>query len=331
MDESASPAIYDKFGRTFPYVRISITDVCNFRCSYCLPNGYKKTGSNDFMNLDEIVRLVRALAELGVWKIRLTGGEPTVRKDFNNIAQHISEIPGIRCLAFTTNGYQLEEHASTWRKAGLQKVNISIDSLKRDTFLSVTGHDMLHKVLRGLDRCLEYGFKSVKINTVLLKEVNDNELDDFIDLVRDKDISLRFIELMKTCSNHEYFSKYHLPTSGIKNSLIKRGWVECDRQDGDGPAVELYQPGTSGKIGLIAPYSKDFCTTCNRLRISAKGNLHLCLFGEGGYSLRQFMQSDDQKVELKNTILRLMKFKLESHKLHQNLSGSTQHFASIGG
>ena len=325
------PLLADSFGRRFPYVRLSVTDVCNFKCSYCLPKGYKKTGCEPFLNQDEILRMVRALAGLGVWKIRLTGGEPTVRSDFVDIARQISRTEGIRKLAFTTNGYKLPEKAQSFYEAGIRAVNISIDSLSKQGFKTITGHDRLAEVLEGINECQNLGFESVKVNTVLLKGINDSELDSFIDFVSNKAISLRFIELMRTRDNQDYFQTHHLPGQKITEKLISRGWRQQSRVDGAGPAIIFEHPQSLGTIGLIAPYSKDFCKSCNRLRISAKGALHLCLFGEGGYSLREFLHSDDQQEELKNKIISLLSYKQSGHFLHKNYSGTREHLASIGG
>ena len=324
-------AIADNFGRTFPYLRLSVTDVCNFSCSYCLPDGYKKTGCEPFMRRDEIIRLVRAFAALGTWKIRLTGGEPTVRKDFLDIATAIRDIPGVRKMAFTTNGYHLPERAQDYYDAGLRAINISMDSLRPDRFKNITGHDRLQEVLDGVQASFDAGFESVKLNTVLLKGLNGDELDRFIDFVADKPVSLRFIELMRTRDNHDYFETHHLPGTAVTEKLLERGWRMRPRAEGAGPAQEFEHESSAGTIGLIAPYSKDFCKTCNRLRVSAKGALHLCLFGEGGYSLRDYLQSDDSQDELQEKILKLMSFKRSAHFLHDNNSGVREHLASIGG
>ncbi len=325
-------AIADRFGRTFPYLRLSLTDVCNFSCSYCLPDGYKKTGcAPSYMTKDEIVRLVRGFAALGTWKIRLTGGEPTLRPDFIDIATAINEVPGVRRLAFTTNGYKLPERAQSYYDAGLRAINISVDSLRADQFKAITGHDRLHEVLDGVQASFDASFESVKLNTVLLKGLNDAELDHFIDFVEDKPMSLRFIELMRTRDNQDYFKAHHLPGKAVTEKLLERGWRKRLRAEGAGPAQEFEHPDSAGTIGLIAPYSKDFCKSCNRLRVEAKGSLHLCLFGEGGYSLREYLQSDDSQEELQSKILDLMKFKVSAHFLHEDNSGVRDHLASIGG
>ncbi len=323
--------ITDSFGRSFPYLRLSITDVCNFRCTYCLPDGYTKTGDSPFMTKGEILRLVKAFVGLGVWKIRLTGGEPTVRKDFLDIVSAINEVPEVRKLVFTTNGYKLPERAQSYFDAGLRAINISVDSLSSDQFKKITGHDRLNDVLEGIQASFDAGFETVKLNTVLLKGLNDQELDNFIEFVSDRDVSLRFIELMRTKDNKDYFEQHHLPGTAITEKLLTRGWKVLLREEGAGPALEFTHPDSLGRIGLIAPYSKDFCKTCNRLRVSARGALHLCLFGEGGFSLKDYLRDDDQIEELQNKIMQLMNFKKSAHFLHEGNSGIREHLASIGG
>ncbi len=323
--------IEDRFGRRFPYLRLSVTDICNFSCTYCLPDGYQKTHDDTFMTLPEIRNLVTAFAELGTWKIRLTGGEPTVRPDFMELAKTISDIPGIRRMAFTTNGYKLPERAQSFYDAGLRAINVSIDSLDPRKFHEITGHDRLEEVVDGVGAALFAGFDSVKINTVLLKGLNDDELDGFLTFVEDRPISLRFIELMQTGDNLAYFRQHHIPATVIRNKLTLRGWALQERGDAAGPAVEYAHPDYAGRIGLIAPYARDFCSTCNRLRVSARGALHLCLFGTGGHDLRPLMQDKMQKEELKDKILGLMQFKNPTHFLHEGNTGTRQHLASIGG
>lgn len=323
--------IEDRFGRRFPYLRLSVTDVCNFKCTYCLPDGYRKTHEDAFITVPEIRRLVTAFAEMGTWKIRLTGGEPTVRPDFCEIARAVAGTPGIRKLAFTTNGYKLPQRAQGFYDAGLRAINISIDSLDPRKFHEITGHDRLTEVVNGVQAVLDAGFESVKINTVLLKGLNDDELDGFLGFVEGRPVSLRFIELMQTGDNLSYFRKHHVPATVVKEKLLERGWHLLERNEGAGPAVEYAHRDYQGRIGIIAPYSKDFCKTCNRLRISARGHLHLCLFGAGGYDLRPLMQDDSQIDELKNKIMSLMQFKRSSHFLHEGDTGARPHLASVGG
>lgn len=324
-------ALSDPFGRRFPYLRLSLTEVCNFRCSYCLPEGYQKCGNQNALSAKEILHLVRGFARLGVWKIRLTGGEPTLRADFLDIAAQIAGTKGIRKLALTTNGYKLPERAQSYKDAGIKAINISIDSLDPERFAAVTGHDRLPEVLAGVEACLKSGFSDIKINTVLLNGINDDELNRFVEFVKNRPVSLRFIELMQTRDNAGYFKAHHLNGSHVSDFLSDRGWSLTERAEGAGPAFEYRHPDVKGKIGIISPYAKDFCKNCNRLRVSSTGDLHLCLFGAGGYSLRNLLQREDQGEELCETIQSLMGFKPEAHDLHGGNSGVTRHLASIGG
>ncbi len=321
----------DPHGRSFSYLRLSITDICNYRCQYCLPNGYQKNGDTHFLTADEIENLVAGLAGLGLWKVRLTGGEPTVRKDFAEIAARVSSIPGIRRVATTTNGYRLAKNAQLWRDAGISAINVSVDSLNRQRFAEITGHDHLPRVLDGIKAAQDAGFEKIKVNTVLLRGVNDHELDGFLEWIRSEDLSIRFIELMETGSNKEYFTRHHIRGQEIRERLNAFGWSELAREEGAGPAQEFSHPDYKGQIGIIAPYSKDFCNTCNRLRVTATGNLRLCLFGSGGHSLRDLLQHRDQRDELQATIATLLVQKAPTHLLHFHQTGATPHLAALGG
>ena len=327
-------ALTDSFGRTFPYIRLSITDVCNFKCGYCLPNGYfKQENKPGFLTLDEISNLVSALSELGVSKIRLTGGEPTVRKDFFDILKNIKSKGKISNLVMTTNGYKLNQIADQLIKDGINGINISIDSLDRNKFKTITGHDRLPQILEGIKILQDKGFTNIKVNAVLLKNINDSEadFDSWEQFVQKNAIDFRYIELMQTGDSLEYFKKYHVSASVFKNYLLKKNWNEVARVADAGPSINFVHSNYKGKFGIIAPYSKDFCKTCNRLRITAKGELRLCLFGNTGTDLRPLLQSPDQKNELKILILKQLNFKKESHYLELGDTGITPHLASIGG
>ena len=322
----------DALGRRFEYLRLSLTDMCNFRCTYCLPDGYRKAkGAPSNLPPEEIVRLVRAFATLGLWKIRLTGGEPTLRKEFNEIASAVSSVPGIRRLAMTTNGYRLPERAQSFYDAGIRAVNISIDSLDAAKFRQITGHARLEEVLYGIEAAQTAGIENIKINTVLMRDLNHMEIDDFLKFVAARDISLRFIEVMRTNDNPGFFKSHHLPGENVTDRLEQLGWTRLPRVLGAGPAIEYGHADAKGRIGIIAPYSKDFCASCNRLRVSATGKFHLCLFGEGGIDLRPLLASDSQHDELVARIISLTMTKAPSHLLQQGNSGATPHLASIGG
>jgi cyclic pyranopterin phosphate synthase len=322
--------LIDPHGRRFSYLRLSLTDVCNYQCQYCLPNGYQKAPKS-FLSALEIEHLVRGMAGLGLWKVRLTGGEPTTRDDFTDIAARVSSVPGIRRVATTTNGYRLAQHAQRWRQAGISAINVSVDSLDQQNFQRITGHDHLPRVLDGIAAAQDAGFERIKVNTVLLKNINDHELDAFLEWIRDRQLSLRFIELMETGDNLAYFRQHHLSGDAIQAQLQERGWQRVPRQEGDGPAKEFWHPQSLGRVGMIAPYSKDFCLDCNRLRVTALGELRLCLFGDGGHSLRHLLQDASQAQQLQDTITGLLHQKAATHLLHFHQTGATPHLASLGG
>ncbi|WP_420588690.1 GTP 3',8-cyclase MoaA [Bacterioplanoides sp.] len=320
----------DTHGRRFSYLRLSITDVCNFRCNYCLPDGYQCSDKTEPLSLEEIRQLAKTFAAHGTRKIRITGGEPVLRKDLPQIIAALKQTPGIETVALTTNGYKINQHIDSWKAAGLDQLNVSIDSLDPKVFQTITGHDRLQEILRGIDRAFELGFKDVKVNAVLLKSHNANELDSFLDWIKFTPVTLRFIELMETGQNPDYFAKNHLSGEQIKQQLLANGWQHKIRNKDAGPAQEFDHPDYQGSIGLIMPYSKDFCSSCNRLRISALGKLHLCLFGEQGYDLRHLM-ADGKQAQLETAIQGLLRDKKATHFLHDGQTGAIQHFAQIGG
>ena len=325
----------DSFGRKFPYIRLSISDVCNFKCGYCLPDGYKidKSDNRTFINTEEIKRLARALSELGVSKIRLTGGEPTIRKDFFEIIKIIKENSGIKKTVITTNGYKLDKIANDIKNSGLDGINISIDSLDPKTFKKITGHDRLEEILRGIKNLQKLNFKNIKINAVLLKGINDSEhdFDSWAQFIKNNEIDFRYIELMQTGDNLDYFNKYHVPSKKFMDYLNNNNWIIQTFGKDAGPAKNYLNPKFKGKFGVIAPYSKDFCKSCNRLRITAKGDLRLCLFGNTGINIRHLMQKDNQIEELKDLILKQLNFKKESHYLEIGETGLTKNLSTTGG
>jgi cyclic pyranopterin phosphate synthase len=321
----------DSFDRKFYYLRLSITDVCNFRCTYCLPDGYKPNGAKRFLSVDEIRRVAHAFGELGTEKIRLTGGEPTLRKDFIDIVAAIRENPSVKTLAVTTNGYRMAKDVQNWRDAGLTSINVSVDSLDARQFHAITGEDKFEQVMRGIDAAFEAGYSTIKVNTVLMRDVNAHSLNTFLDWIKRRPIQLRFIELMETGEGNAIFTKHHVSGELIRAQLMSMGWQQKPRGRSDGPAQVFTHPDYLGQIGLIMPYEKDFCLTCNRLRVSAVGNLHLCLFGEDGINLRDYLSSDQQLDALTALIQERLSLKKQTHFLHQGNSGITQNLSFIGG
>ncbi|MBA3864309.1 MAG: GTP 3',8-cyclase MoaA [Erythrobacter sp.] len=323
--------MHDGIGRRFEYLRLSLTEVCNFRCTYCLPDGYRKPCNRPVeLSVDEIRRAVTAFAQLGLWKVRLTGGEPSLRRDFEDVARAVAAVPGIRRVAVTTNGYRLAQRAQAWREAGISAINVSVDSLDPARFAAITGRDRLAEVLRGIETARDAGFDAIKLNAVLMRGVNDDELAAMVDFVRARDLSLRFIEVMRTNDNAAFFRDRHIAGQSVIDRLEAAGWHRLPRAPGGGPAVELGHPDAKGRIGIIAPYAKDFCNSCNRLRLSSDGRLHLCLFGDGGSDLRPLLSTDDPQPLIAH-IRGLVATKAPAHRLHDGNSGATPHLASIGG
>ena len=323
--------IRDTFGRKFEYLRLSITDECNFKCNYCLPDGYARTHEKQFLSQIEIQNLVIAFSELGTKKVRITGGEPSLRKDFSSIVNIISLINGIEKVAATTNGYRLKKNAHHWIEAGLDAINVSVDSLDANTFNLITGKNIFNKVIDGVNAAISAGYRQIKINSVLMKGINEGDLIHFLAWIKDHPIQLRFIELMQTGNNEVFFNKHHVSGETIKSYLLKSGWMKKVPLSHDGPAQVFMHPSYQGEIGLIMPYSKDFCKNCNRLRVSSIGKLHLCLFGDEGINLRDLLQVKSNKEKLKKRILTALTDKKESHYLQAGITGATPHLASIGG
>ncbi len=230
----------DNFGRTFPYIRMSITDVCNFKCGYCLPNGYQvdKSDTRKFLHLDEIRRLSKCFHLLGVNKIRITGGEPTVRKDFFDIIKVLKYDSGIENIAITTNGYHLDQKAKLLVKSGLTGINISIDSLDQETFKNITGHNRLPEILKGIENLQDNGFENIKINAVLLKGINSSrkDFDRWSGYIEKNKVDFRYIELMRTGDNLEYFKKYHISSKIFKEYLDENKWIYQTFGKDAGPA-----------------------------------------------------------------------------------------------
>ncbi len=319
----------DKYGRRFHYLRLSITDVCNFSCDYCLPDGYACDSERDFLRLDEISTLVKGFAALGTSKVRITGGEPSLRKDLADIIKTCATTPGIQHVAMTSNGYKLESDIDKWVDAGLNSLNISIDSLDPRMFAAITGHDKLEAILRGINKAVSLGVK-VKVNAVLMKQYNAHELQQFLTWIKTTPVTFRLIELMQTGDNLGFFQQNHVSGLPIKQQLLEQGWSQVLADKTAGPAQEFYHPEFVGKIGLILPYSKDFCATCNRLRISANGKLHLCLFAEQGLDIRGNLQESDSHA-LQQQLHALLADKEATHWLQDGYTGATKHLAMIGG
>lgn len=324
--------LVDRYSRRFTYLRLSVTEACNFRCNYCLPDGTDCSADSRQreLSLREIQRLVQAFAQMGTRKVRITGGEPSLRKDLCDIIHTCKSTPGIESVALTTNGYRLPKDVENWHAAGLDALNVSLDSLEPARFHLITGHDKLKTVLSGIERALQIGIKRVKINTVLMRGFNDSAIRDFLSFVRNRPLTLRFIELMQTGDNTRFFNRHHLDGSSIIELLLNEGWQEECREAHAGPAREFYHADYLGGIGLIMPYSNDFCASCNRLRVSSDGKLFNCLFTNRHQDLRHLIEDDDLSAVtrcLRETVLG----KHAQHNLQNADPGATRHLAMIGG
>ena len=300
-----------------------------------MPDGYKinKADNRTFINTQEIGRLAKALSELGVSKIRLTGGEPTIREDYLEKIKMIKKNSGIKKTVITTNGYKLNKIAKNLKDSGLDGINISIDSLNSKTFKQITGHDRLHEILEGIQELQKLNFKNIKINAVLMKGINDSEKDfkEWSNFIKNNEIDFRYIELMQTGDNLDYFQKYHISANKFVDFLNNDKWIIQTFGKDAGPSKNFIKAEYKGKFGVIAPYSKDFCKSCNRLRITAKGDLRLCLFGDTGINIRHLMQKDDQIEELQDLILNQLNYKKESHYLEIGETGLNKNLSTIGG
>ncbi len=326
--------IQDSFGREFVYLRLSVTERCNFRCVYCLPKGYTAAGGaprNGELSVAEVARLVRALAKAGVWKVRLTGGEPTVRPDIVELVRAVAATAGVRRVALTTNGYRLRSLAAPLAAAGLSALNVSVDSLSRSRFADITGKDLLPRVLVGIDQALAVGISSVKINTVLLGGTGSDDVHSFIAFARDRPVEVRFIELMRTGENEAFFARHHVRGTETIATLVDRGWRERAREPGAGPARVFEHADFLGTVGIIAPYDDSFCASCNRIRVSARGAVRLCLFGSGEASVRALLTDDADADVLVRRVRSLVGGKADRHGLHEGRVGGTRHLALIGG
>ncbi|MDC8831762.1 GTP 3',8-cyclase MoaA [Alteromonas gilva] len=320
--------LQDSFGRRFYYLRLSITDVCNFRCQYCLPDGYQGE-AQQFLSLNEISTLVNAFAQMGTAKIRITGGEPTLRRDITDVIGVCANAQGISKVAMTTHAGRLAKLARPLAKAGLGQVNISLDSLDPGQFALLSGHDKLAAVLDGIEAALLEGV-NVKVNTVLLRPFAKEQLRDFTAWLKEMPVTVRFIELMETGQHKTFFKSHHISAQPYLAQLKAQGWTPIERSKDAGPAIELAHPDYAGRLGFIMPYSSDFCDSCNRLRITALGKLHLCLFADQGLDLRDALQSGDVAA-VKAFVTDSLADKKVSHYLQEGITGITRNLSMLGG
>lgn len=320
----------DAFSRRLSYLRLSVTEVCNFRCSYCLPQGYRGGKRRDELSLSEIETLVSTFARNGTRKIRLSGGEPTLRRDLPEIIALCKAQDNIRSVALTSNAYRLAERFPLYVQAGLDRINLSLDSFQARRFASITGKDECQNILTTIDAILASGFGSLKINTLLLKSSAAENIRDALVFLRDRPLTLRFIELMQTSDNGAFFKREHLSAAPFEQNLQLQGWQLQTPSPDAGPAREYRHADFQGGIGFITPYSRDFCTACNRLRVTAQGKMHLCLFGGFAYDLRPYLRCADG-LALQEALQRWVIEKPARHLLHEQNVGLIRDLSMIGG
>ena len=310
----------DGFGRRIEYLRISVTDKCNLRCVYCMPEeGLPWLRRGEILDYEEIAEIVRVMADMGLKRLRLTGGEPLVRKDLPRLVDLLAAVPGIEDIALSTNAVLLAPVASRLRSAGVSRVNISLDSLQPERADAIARRPgTLARVLEGLDAAHAVGFDPIKLNVVLMRGENDDEVADFAELSRDRPLHVRFIEVMPTESNLELSASNFLSCDEALERV-----AEVDALDpvpgppGNGPATYFSFPGAQGTIGVITPMSHNFCSRCNRMRLTADGQLRPCLFGTIQTPLRDALRRGEALEPLINETLRI---KPEKHLLVQGSS-----------
>lgn len=298
----ANSALIDRFGRKHDYLRISVTDRCNFRCTYCMPHeDVDWTPRSEILSFEEIERSARLFVSLGVNKIRLTGGEPTTRKGLVDLVQRLSNIEGLDHLLLTTNGDALPTLASPLRQAGISGVNISLDTLRSDRFFEITQRDKLDHVLKGIETALSVGFETVKINVVVMSGVNDDELCDFVERFHNQAIEVRFIEFMPFLAND--WEKTKLVTyANMRKKLEERYTLLPIPGQKSDVAKEFMVDGANMRVGFITSMTDNFCGGCNRVRLSSDGRLKVCLFAKSGPSLRDAMRSNASNAEIAEVI-----------------------------
>jgi cyclic pyranopterin phosphate synthase len=305
--------LIDPFGRTIEYLRISVTDRCDLRCSYCMSEDVEFLPRQDILSFEEIIRLATSFAQLGVTKIRLTGGEPLMRKKLPELVASIKAIEGIEEVVMTTNGTLLTKYAQPLFEAGLSRLNISLDTLKADRFQKLTRRDRLQAVLDGIAEAKKYAFNSIKLNAVIMRGMNDDEIVPLTDFALENDLDISFIEEMPLGEVGYDRSVTFLASADIKNKIEEKYSLVASNYKTGGPAVYSSIAGYKSKIGFISPHTNNFCSDCNRVRITAVGRLLLCLGNENSQNLRSIIRDGCSDEELKNKLISALQLKPEKH------------------
>lgn len=321
----------DNFGRTIRYLRLSVTDKCDLRCFYCLPDGYKDFKEPEhWLTFAEIVRVIKAFTELGTHRIRITGGEPLVRKNLVQLVTQLKQLPGLDDLSLSTNATRLAKMAMPLRQAGIARINVSLDSLNPERFREIT-KGKLDKVLDGLMQAKKVGFSPIKINTVLMKGINESEINDLIDFCMTHQFTLRFIETMPMGSTGINARNHFFDLNKLRKTLEKQYQLIPDINTGGGPAKYWRTVDNKVSIGFITPLSQHFCETCNRVRLSVDGTLYFCLGQDHKLELRPLLRQGISDEELKNIIKEAIHLKPERHHFNENPQQIVRFMSSTGG
>ena len=327
----------DSYNRPIRDLRVSLTDRCNFRCFYCLPHGEPPIAPKEQMlSYEEIDYVCEIFVSLGIEKLRLTGGEPMLRRDIETIIQKLTRLKssGLRDLALTTNGYYLPERAQKLKDAGLDRVTISLDSLKRDVFKRMTGVDVLDKVLAGIEAAKKAGLEPIKINAVIVRGHNEDEVADFAAFAREYDVKMRFIEFMPLDSGHEWAREDVVSGKEIRERISERFpliRVEIARGS-DTSSRYRFADGAPGEIGIIAPVTEPFCGACSRIRLTADGQIRTCLFSTVEHSLRDVVRSGASRDEIIDYIRSVIMKKEPRHFINDpGFVGPSRTMSFIGG
>ena len=312
MSQTANRYV-DPYGRTIDYIRLSVVDRCDLRCFYCIPKGYKDFEVPEkWLTFDEIERLIRAFTELGLKKVRLTGGEPLLRPGLSDLANRLTSISGLEDMSMSTNAVKLAKQADELRASGVERLNISLDSLDADTFREISG-GKLQKVLDGIMAAKQAGFDPIKINMVVMKGINDHEVCDMLEFCEQHGFILRLIETMPMGETGQEATKLYVSLQDVKEDLDEKFGLVPTIAKGAGPA-RYYSTPNGTRIGFITPISQHFCETCNRVRLGVDGTLYLCLGQEHNYPLKPVLRSGVTDDELKEHLIKALALKPHKHE-----------------
>jgi cyclic pyranopterin phosphate synthase len=332
--ETVAEPLVDAFRRPITYLRVSVTDRCNLRCVYCMPEaGLPWIPNPDILSYEEIAEIVSAAARIGVRSVRLTGGEPLIRRNLERLVAMLAAIPGIGDIALSTNGLLLAEQAEALAAAGLTRVNVSLDTLRDDRFTAIARRPGLARTLAGIDAALSAGLQPVKINCVLMRGTNDDEVEAFAQLTRTRAVHVRFIEVMPVTENVDLQRDAWISSDEVLPRLGTVGALHpVPNPHGNGPARTFAYDDAPGTVGVISPLAHDYCETCNRVRLSADGRLKLCLFGDNLIDLRTPLRAGGGQSAIESILRASMHIKPERHHLQLGETASQMRaFSEIGG